>query len=90
MKNFFFAMALALCASGVAFAAEKTEHIKVSGWKCDACPQKTATALKGVKGVHSASADRSKNEVTVKYDDSKAKRADLEKAIASAGFTAEK
>ena len=88
MKNFVFALALAM--SGAAFAAEKTEHIKVSGWKCDACPQKTATALKGVKGVHSASADRGKNEVVVKYDDSKAKRADLDKAIAEAGFSAEK
>jgi copper chaperone CopZ len=90
MKNAVFALALAFCASSAVLAAEKTEHIKVSGWKCDKCPQKTATALKGVKGVESATADRSKNEVVVKYDDSKAKRADLDKAIADSGFSAEK
>ena len=38
----------------------------------------------------SAKADRSKNEVVVKYDDTKVKRADLEKAIADSGFSAEK
>jgi copper chaperone CopZ len=31
-----------------------------------------------------------KKQVTVTYDDSKAKRADLEKAIAEAGFSVEK
>ena len=90
MKNFVFAVAVALCASGASLAAEKTEHIKVSGWHCEGCPAKTATALKGVKGVHSATADLSKNEVVVKYDDSKAKRADLDKAIADSGFSATK
>jgi len=88
MKKLVFALALSM--SGAVFAAEKTEHIKVSGWKCDNCPPKTAKALQGVSGVASAKADRSKNEVVVKYDDTKVKRADLEKAIADSGFSAEK
>ena len=38
----------------------------------------------------SASADKNKKQVTVTYDDSKAKRADLERAIADSGFTIDK
>ena len=40
-----------------------------------------------MKGVKTAVADKANNQVRVTYDDSKVKRADLEKAIASAGFS---
>lgn len=90
MKTILFAFAIALCSTAAAQASEKTESIKVSGWKCDKCPEKTAAKLREVKGVESAKADRAKNEVVVKYDDSKAKHADLEKAIADSGFSADK
>ena len=73
--------------STAALAAQKTETLKVSGWHCGGCASKTESALKDVKGVSTAAADKNKKEVTVTYDDSKAKRADLEKAIADSGFT---
>lgn len=82
-----FAFALAVGLSGAALAAEKTETLKVSGWHCSGCSAKTEAALKELKGVSVATADKSKKQVTVTYDDSKAKRADLEKAIADSGFT---
>jgi copper chaperone CopZ len=85
MKTFLAAMALSLSA----VAAEKTETIKVSGWHCGGCAAKTEAAISEVKGVAKASADKTKKTVVVTYDDAKVKRADLEKAIADSGFTAE-
>jgi copper chaperone CopZ len=82
--------AVALGFSTAALAASKTETIKVSGWKCDKCPAKTAAKLQSVAGVKTASADREKGQVVVSYDDSKAKHADLEKAIADSGFSVAK
>ncbi len=82
--------AIALGFSTAALAAAKTETIKVSGWKCDKCPGKTEAKLKAVPGVESASADREKGHVTVKYDDSRTKHADLEKAVADSGFSVAK
>jgi copper chaperone CopZ len=84
------AFAFALCLSAGAFAAQKTETIKVSGWKCDKCPGKTAAKLKAVTGVESASADRERGHIVVKYDDSKTNHANLEKAIADSGFSVAK
>ena len=81
------AFAFALCFSAAAFAGQKTDTIKVSGWKCDKCPPKTAAKVKEVPGVESATADRAKGELKVTYDDSKVKQADLEKAVASSGFS---
>ena len=82
--------ALALALSSSAFAAEKTETIKVTGWHCGGCAARTESALKDVKGVSTASADKNKKEVTVTYDDTQARRADLEKAIADSGFSVTK
>ena len=84
MKSILFAAVLGL--STVAVAAEKNETIKVSGWKCDKCPGKTEAKVKSVSGVTAAHADRSKGELHVTYDDSKAKRADIDKAVADSGF----
>ena len=88
MKKLIAGLALAL--STAAFAGEKTETIKVSGWHCGGCAARTESALKDLKGVTTAAADKRKKEVTVSYDDSKVKRADLEKAVADSGFTIEK
>ena len=88
MKIATFAFALLLSAG--TFAGQKTETVKVSGWKCDKCPPKTAAKVKEIKGVESASADRTKGELTVTYDDTKVKRADLENAVASSGFSVAK
>jgi copper chaperone CopZ len=86
MRNALLLAAALAILSAPAFAAEKKETIKVDGWHCGGCAARTETALKDVKGVSSASADKKKKEVTVTYDDAVAKRADLDKAIADAGF----
>ncbi len=90
MKRLIAGFALAVSLPLAALAAEKTETIKVSGWHCGGCAARTESALKDLKGVTTASADKNKKTVTVTYDDSKLKRADLDKAIADSGFTAEK
>ena len=90
MKNILFGLAAALALSTAAMAAEKTETLKVSGWHCGGCAARTESALKGVPGVNTASSDKTKKEVTVTYDDSKVKHADLEKAIADSGYSVDK
>ncbi len=90
MKSILFGTLTALALSTAALAADKTETIKVGGWHCGGCAARTESALKAVPGVNSASADKNKKEVTVTFDDAKAKRADLEKAIADSGYTVEK
>jgi copper chaperone CopZ len=86
MKSLIAGCLLAAGLATAAFAGEKTETIKVSGWHCGGCAARTESALKDVKGVQSVSSDKAKKEVVVKYDDAKVKRADLEKAIADSGF----
>lgn len=90
MKNLFAGILVAASLSTAAFAGEKTDTIKVSGWHCGGCSARTESALKDVKGVQSVTSDRAKQQVVVKYDDSKVKRADLEKAIADSGFSVDK
>jgi copper chaperone CopZ len=81
-----FGLALGLGLGGVAHAEQKSDTMKVAGWHCGACTSKTETALKGLKGVKTVTSDRAKEQVTVVYDDTQVKHADLEKAIASSGF----
>ncbi len=90
MKKLIAGSLLAASLSLGAFAGEKTETIKVSGWHCGGCAARTESALKDVKGVETVTADKAKKEVVVKYDDTKAKRADLEKAITDSGFAVAK
>jgi len=89
MKKLIAGSLLAASLSLGALAAEKTETIKVSGWHCGGCAARTEAALKDVKGVSTVAADKTKKEVTVTYDDSRVKHADLEKAIADSGFSAD-
>jgi len=90
MKTSSLVFAIALASSTAALANVKTDTIKVSGWKCEKCPAKTEAKLKQVDCVESASADREKGQVVVKYDDAKAKPVDLEKAVADSGFAVAK
>jgi len=83
-------VAVATLAGSAAFAAEKTETMTVSGWHCGGCSARTEAALKEVKGVTAAKADKNAKSVTITYDDAKVKSADLEKAIADAGYSVEK
>jgi Cu+-exporting ATPase len=89
MKKILFGLAI-LFSSTAVLAEAKTDTIKVSGWHCDNCPKKTEAKLKSVKGVKSATTDRAKGEVVVKYDDAQARHADLEKAVADSGFSVAK
>lgn len=89
-KTLAFTFAALLALGGTAFAKEATTTLKVSGWHCAACSAKTETALKGVKGVTQAKADKATNSISVTFDDAATKPADLENAIASAGYKVEK
>jgi P-type Cu+ transporter len=90
MKNLIAGFLLAAGLATAAFAGEKTETIKVSGWHCGGCAARTESALKDVKGVSTVAADKTKKQVTVTYDDTKVKHSDLEKAITESGFTVDK
>jgi Cu+-exporting ATPase len=84
------ALAATVLFSNVALAKEATSTMKVSGWHCGGCGAKTEAALKKVKGVSAAKADRDASTVTVTYDDAQAKPADLEAAIAALHYKVEK
>ena len=90
MRKMISGFALATLLSTAALAGQKTETLKVSGWHCAGCSAKTETALKGLKGVESATADKASKTVKVTYDDAQVKRQDLEKAIGDSGFTVDK
>jgi periplasmic mercuric ion binding protein len=81
-------LSLGLVAS--AQAAEKTETLKVDGWHSSGDAYKTEQAVRSVKGVMRASADKGKGEVTVTYDDAHTSRAAIEKAVAGAGYSVKK
>jgi len=90
MNKLIAAVALAAGLSTAAFAAPRTETLKVSGWHCNGCAARTESALKDLNGVSTAAADKKKQQVTVTYDDAKLTRADLEKAVADSGYTVDK
>jgi mercuric transport protein len=90
MRKLLAATILAAGLSTAAVAAEKTETLKVSGWHCANCASRTESALKGMNGVNSVAADKAKNQIVVTYDDAKVKHAELEKAVADAGYSIEK
>jgi copper chaperone len=60
--------------------------IKVSGMTCGGCERSVQNALTARKGVQAAKADRNAGLVTIEFDPAVIQRADLEKAIAEAGF----
>ena len=90
MKNLIAGCLLAAGLATAAFAGEKTETVKVSGWHCGGCAARTESALKDVKGVTTVASDKAKKTVTVTYDDAKVKHADIEKAITESGFSVDK
>ena len=90
MKKLIAGSLLAASLSLGAFAGEKTDTIKVSGWHCGGCAARTESALKDVKGVTTVAADKARHSVTVTYDDTKVKHDDLVKAIDESGFSVDK
>jgi copper chaperone CopZ len=80
------ALAAGLLISPVAGAAERTETIKVSGWRSKGDAYKTESSLRGVKGVLNVTADFASGSMTVRYEDTQVDRKRLEKAVADAGY----
>ena len=79
----FFIAIVALTISTVAFAATKTETIKVSG-NCESCKARIEKAAK-VDGVTKADWSDKTKILTLVYDPSKVKSDDVQKKIAAVG-----
>ena len=80
----FFIAIVALTISTVAFAATKTETIKVSG-VCEMCESKIEKAAK-VPGVTKADWNEKTKILTLVYDASKVNSLDIQKKIAAVGY----
>ncbi|MEI6755132.1 MAG: heavy-metal-associated domain-containing protein [Paludibacter sp.] len=80
--KFFIAIA-ALTISTVAFAANKTESIKVSG-NCESCKARIEKAAK-VDGVTKADWSTKTKVLTLVYDPAKVKSDDVQKKLAAVG-----
>jgi periplasmic mercuric ion binding protein len=78
-----FVAIMALTISTVAFAANKTESIKVSG-NCESCKARIEKAAK-VDGVTKADWSDKTKILTLVYDPSKVKSDDVQKKIAAVG-----
>jgi len=79
----FFIAIVALTISTAAFAANKTEVIKVSG-NCESCKTRIEKAAK-VAGVVKADWSEKTKVLTLVYDPSKVKSDDVQKKIAAVG-----
>lgn len=84
----FLAVSLAISAAN-ASAATVTDTIRVPEIQCGMCESKIQKALKKSAFVSSVEADAENDVVVVAYDNSKAKRADIEKLIAMTGYATE-
>lgn len=84
MKSIKFLIAImALTISTVAFAANKTENIKVSG-NCESCKTRIEKAAK-INGVVKAEWSEKTKVLTLIYDPAKVKSDDVQKKIAAVG-----
>jgi copper chaperone CopZ len=84
MKSIKFLIAImALTISTVAFAANKTENIKVSG-NCESCKTRIEKAAK-INGVVKAEWSEKTKVLTLVYDPAKVKSDDVQKKIAAVG-----
>lgn len=84
----FFIAVVALTISTVAFAANKTESIKVSG-NCETCKARIEKAAK-VTGVTKADWSEKNKVLTLVYDPAKVKSDDIQKKIAAVGHDTQK
>jgi cation transport ATPase len=80
----FFIAIMALTISTVAFAATKTEAIKVSG-NCEMCESTIEKAAK-VDGVNKADWNKKTKVLTLVYNPAKVKSDDVLKKIAAVGY----
>ncbi len=87
MKRFIvFAVFLGFALSGCEKSAETT--IDVSSIQCGTCVAKVEKAVQGLDGVKSAKVALATKTATVSFFPAKLQLADLEKAIAAAGYDA--
>jgi copper chaperone CopZ len=68
--------------------AVKSETIEVSGVRCERCVMRLGSALQGLDGIESASANLM-GEVTLAWDDERLQRDEIVATLARAGFLAE-
>jgi copper chaperone CopZ len=66
----------------------KSETIEVSGVRCERCVMRLGSALQGLDGIESASANLM-GEVTLAWDDERLQRDEIVATLARAGFRAE-
>lgn len=91
MKTLFAtAFAVLMLLSGNAVAKEATATLKVSGWHCGGCGNRTAKAIKAIDGVADATSDIENKTLTVTYDDEKTNTEAVEKAVTALKYTVEK
>lgn len=91
MKTIFATVfATVMLLSGSAIAKETTTTLKVSGWHCGGCGNRTAKAIKALDGVADATSDVESKTLTVTYDDEKTSTEAVEKAITALKYTVEK
>lgn len=67
-------------------AAERTVTLAVENMYCAACPHIVLKSLNRVEGVVGVTVSNEEKSATVKYDDAKARIADLIKATTEAGY----
>lgn len=60
--------------------------IAVKGMTCDGCVNSVARALKAVPGVRSADVSLEKQQAVVTFEDGKASRQDMQRAVEDAGY----
>lgn len=65
---------------------QKKAELKISGMMCATCTSTVEDALKEVEGVAGARVNLGTETASVEYDSSKAKLADLERAVEEAGY----
>lgn len=73
----------------VAFAASAAEQavtLRIDGWHSSGDAYKTEVAVRGLKGVRTASADRTAKTLSVTFDDAQTTRAQVEGAVSAAGY----
>jgi copper chaperone CopZ len=68
--------------------AVKSETIEVSGVRCERCVMRLGSALQGLEGIESATANLM-GEVTLAWDDERLQRDEIVATLARAGFRAE-
>ena len=77
---------LIYCQCSVAYAANRTATLSVTGMDCAACPITVKKALSSVDGVSEVKVSIEKKQATVTFDDAKTTVNALMRATADAGY----